>query len=204
MISIPGDRVAGVRQEERRIFGLELKVLSGLPEVVQDQEPVLIGKIVEDLFRVPSQPVADDVEMGLAMQLEVRLQVGAGAPLQGIVHAPVAAARSDRYAVDLDDEERRQGLARGRTYRRRVLARGGEARGPPLRALDSFVAHIDQPLTEFRAERRVDLDAAQSPLMIEQRQLVGQLPDSELSAAESERTSSSSISKFSVYRLAGP
>jgi len=55
-------------------LGLELEILRRFPEVIQNQQPVFVRQVIEHLFRVLSQPVADDVEMSIAVQPEIRLQ----------------------------------------------------------------------------------------------------------------------------------
>ena len=88
----------------------------------------------------------------------------------------------------------------------RALARRGETRRPALRrALDGGMAHIDEALAEQSAERRIHLDPPQSPLVIEQRQLVGELAYSEnFIVAPSDFAAPSSSSSSSEYKLGGP
>jgi len=56
MIAIPADDVAGIGQEQSRILWLHLKVLRRNPEIVEHQQTVFVGQIVENILGVlPSQ-----------------------------------------------------------------------------------------------------------------------------------------------------
>ena len=72
----------GVGEEERGVLRLDVVVLGGLPEVVPDHHAVLVGEVVEGLLGVLADPVADDVEVGVAVEAEVGLQVLAGDALR--------------------------------------------------------------------------------------------------------------------------
>ena len=108
MISIAADDVPSVRQKELGVLRLDLKILSGRPEVVQDQEAVFIREIVKDILGILAEPVADDVEVGGAMQAKIRFQPRTCNALSRIVHAPASAARRDGYTVDTNRKIRRQ------------------------------------------------------------------------------------------------
>ena len=87
-----------------RILGFDVVVLRGFPEIVPHHESVFVGEIVEGLFGILADPVANDVEIGVAMQAKERLQVFAGDAFARIIHTPIATARGDAHAVDLDHQ----------------------------------------------------------------------------------------------------
>ena len=93
MIPIAADDVARVGEKQRRILRLDLEILGRHPEIIQDQQAVFVRQIVEDLFGILAEPVADDVEMRSAVQAEIGLEPLSRDALARIVHAPAAAAR---------------------------------------------------------------------------------------------------------------
>ena len=106
MVAVTQNRVTRIGQEQRRIFGFDIVVLRRLPEIIPDQQAVFIGQIVENLFGVLPYPIADDIQIGIVMQSEIRLQALTRDALQQVVHAPIAAAADDAHSVDLDHEVR--------------------------------------------------------------------------------------------------
>ena len=116
------DGVARVAEEERGVVGLEVVVLRGVPEVVPDEQAVLVGEIVEGLFGVLAHPVADDVHVRVALQTEEGLEARTRDALEHVFHAGGAAAHGDANAVDADDERGLRGDSRW-CRARRVSAR---------------------------------------------------------------------------------
>ena len=86
------------------VLRFEIVVLGRLPEIVPNHEAVFVGESVEVLFRVLAHPVANDVDVRVAMQAEEWFEMADADALAAVVHAPVATARGDAHAVDLDDE----------------------------------------------------------------------------------------------------
>ena len=74
VISIAADDVAGVVEEQLRILDFNLEILGRFPEIVQYQQAIFIGQIVEHLLGILTEPVADDVQVRGLVQLEIRLQ----------------------------------------------------------------------------------------------------------------------------------
>src|ERR1035441_8372291 len=104
MMAEAEDGITSVLEEELRILSFEVVILRGLPEIVPHHQAVLVGEGVEILLRVLAHPVADDVDVGIAVEPEIRLEMRDADSLAAVVHAPVAAPRGDAYAVDLDDQ----------------------------------------------------------------------------------------------------
>ena len=104
MIAEAQDGVARVVEKQRWILGLDVVVLRGFPEVVPHHQSVFVREIVEGLLGVLADPVADDVQVSVAMQPEKRLQMLAGDAFARIVHAPITAAAGDAHAVDFDHQ----------------------------------------------------------------------------------------------------
>ena len=181
MIAVPADDIAGIGEEQRRILRFHLKILRRNPEIVEYQQSVFIRQIVKHIFGILTEPIADDVQVGIAMQLEVRFESLTRDSLARIVHAPASAACGDRHAVHAYDEIRAQNFAADGPDGPRILAGGCQALRPALRrALDGLVTDIDQALAMQGSECRIDLDASQSTIVVEQRQFIGQLANTEV------------------------
>ena len=183
-----------------RVFGLDVVVLGGLPEIVPDHHAVLVGELVEGFFGALADPVADDVEVGVAVEAEERLEALAGDALAEVVHAPVAAARGDAHAIDAEDEigcgaqvvERldggrvfRAGRERGdvragigATFLRR-MAGGSAVGGGNLRMPSWLTSTMGAGGLRLRALAGVILDAAQMAGAVEQAEFVADLADAE-------------------------
>ena len=96
--------VARILQKQRRILRFKVIALRGFPEIVPHHEAIFIGQGVEILLRILAHPVADDVDVRIAMQAKIGLETRNADALAAVVHAPVAAARGDAHAVDLDHQ----------------------------------------------------------------------------------------------------
>ena len=165
-------------RKERHVLGLDVVVLGGGPEVVPDHHAVLVGELVENLFGVLADPVADDVDVGFAVEAEEGFEVLAADALAGVVHAPVAAARGDADAVDLDDEVGEAGLVGDGDDGGGGLGGEGEGRGPVLGGLaHGLVADVDE--IDAGGAGGIDLGAAEVAGVVEERELVGDLADAE-------------------------
>ena len=104
MIPVAADHIPRVGQEQRRILRLDLKVLGRHPEVIEHQQAILVGEVIENVLGILPEPVANDVEMGLPVQPKIGLQPLARNPLARVVHSPAAPARRDGYAIDPNRE----------------------------------------------------------------------------------------------------
>src|SRR5581483_4910621 len=102
MVAKAKNCVAGVVEKQLRILRFDVVVLSGLPEIIPDEQPVLVGEIVENLFRVLPHPVANDVQVCITVQTEIRLEPLARDSLPRIVHSPISTTTGDSHPVDLD------------------------------------------------------------------------------------------------------
>jgi hypothetical protein len=176
VVAIAADDVRGVVQEQRHVLRLQLVVLGRGPEVVQHQQAVLVGQVVEDVLGVLPHPVADGVEVGVLVQAEIGLQPLARHPLAPVVRTPVAAARGDLHAVDLDDQVGRQAGVGHVLHGGRSLPNLGQRGGPAVGDLaDALVAAVGDVLAQLAGLGVVDLDPTQLAVAVHQRQLVGHL-----------------------------
>jgi hypothetical protein len=169
MIAIARDGVGRVGEEELRVLGFDLKILRGLPEVVEDHHAVFVGKVVERRLGVVAHPIADHVHVGFPLKAEVGFELGAAEALHRIVHAPAAAARGDAHAVDAQGEVGERDGGRDGADGRGFLTRRRQALRPAERGLlDGGVADVDQ--REFAGLRigGIDFDAAQAAIAAEQ------------------------------------
>ncbi len=184
MIAEARDGVACVGEEERGVVRLDVVVLRGVPEVIPDEQAVLVGEIVEGFFGVLAHPVADDVHMRVALQAEEGFETLARDALEHVLHAGGAAADGDAHAVDLDDERGLRGEVGGLVNGGRVFAGGGE-RGDPAewRLANAFVGFVDERLVGKCGFGGIDFDAAEMAGGVEQGELVGELADAEAECA---------------------
>ena len=163
-----------------RVLGLHIVILGRLPEIGQDHQTIFVGQVEEALLGILAHPVADDVEVRVAVQAEERLQMGAVDALHEIVHADITAARRDPHAVDPQDEIGGEARIVGQLGdRRRLIATGGEAHRPAVRRLaDTLVTgvHHLRPATHAVEVERHPLQIA---VIVEQRQVIGHLPHAE-------------------------
>ena len=107
MVAVALDRVGGVRQPAFGVGGREVVAVGGNPEIVPDEDAVLVRQRVEALLRLLTHPVAHHRHVRVAVQPEVRFQPFHGrGTFQRVVEAPVAAQDEDALAVDLDDQRR--------------------------------------------------------------------------------------------------
>ena len=104
MIAKTQNSVAGIFQKQSWIFGLYVIVLRRFPEVVPHHESVFVGQIIKNFFRILTDPVADDIQIGIAMQPEIRLQALARDTLARIVHAPVTPATRYAHSIHSYDQ----------------------------------------------------------------------------------------------------
>ncbi len=74
MIAKPQDRIARIVEKQLRVLRLDVVVLRRLPEVIPHQQSIFVGKVVERLFCVLPDPVANDVQIRIMMQTEIRLE----------------------------------------------------------------------------------------------------------------------------------
>src|ERR1035437_2352600 len=195
MIAKVLDGIGAVREEEGWIFGFDVVVLRRLPEVVPHENPIFVGQVEKCLFGALTHPVADDIESGVAIEPEERLEVPTGDTLAGVVHAPISAARGDAYAVHTNDEVRRCAQVGQRLDCWRVLRAGrqrGNMRVEIAAALfrdveclrfgsrnfaHALVAYVDdRSRRTARCSWRI-LYAAQVACAVEQAQLVTDLAD---------------------------
>ena len=173
MVAVAPDDIGRVGEEECGILGLDLEVLGRCPEVVQDQQAILIRKVVEDVLGVLPEPVADDVQVRLLVQAEVGLEALPADALARIIGAPAASAGGDGDAVDPDQQVGRQRWKRRVAHGPGRLA--GERQGlrPAVgRALNGLVGNVDCPNPVSAGQSRIEFYPPKRAEMIEQRQVV--------------------------------
>jgi len=89
MIAEALDGVAGVFEEKRWIFRLDVVILCRRPEVVPDEQSVLVGEIVEHFLGILPDPISNHVDIRVMVQAEVGLEARPRDAFAGVVHAPV-------------------------------------------------------------------------------------------------------------------
>ena len=104
MIAEAQNLVADVGDVGGNVGGIGAVVGIGLEELVPHQDAVLVAELVEIFAGALAYPVANHVEMGELMQVDLGIETLAGNALHGFIESPVAAANEDRNAVDGDGE----------------------------------------------------------------------------------------------------
>ena len=178
----PADRVRRIGEEQRRIARLAIVILGREPEVVEHQHAVFVSQIVEHAFGALAHPVADGIDVGLAVEAEIGFHALARDALHPVVHPPVAATHGDGHAVDADQQIWGEGCVLDRGKRGRASDVASETDCPAaLDLTDRLVPDIEQLLA--RAARRGDRDALQFLGGIDQRKFVADLADAETDCA---------------------
>ena len=99
-MSEPADGVGSVGKKERSVGGFAIVILGRNPEIIEHQQAVFVSEFEEHAFGALPHPVADGVDIGIAVEPEIRLHPLARNALEPVVHSPVAAAHGDRHAID--------------------------------------------------------------------------------------------------------
>ncbi len=95
MVAEAEDLVAHVGHVGVEVFGVGAVGGIGLEELVPEQDAVLVAELVEVLAGGLADPVADEVEVGELMQMDLGVEALAGNALEHLVETPVAAADED-------------------------------------------------------------------------------------------------------------
>lgn len=84
MVAETEDHVARVFEKEGWIFSLGIEILGGIPEAVPDHDAVFVSEFEKGLLSALAEPVADDVDAGFLLELEVGFEVSARNVFHGV------------------------------------------------------------------------------------------------------------------------
>ena len=104
VVAVADDLVGDVGEVGRNVGDVGAVAGVGLEELVPEQDAVFVGHLVEVGASALADPVADHVEVGEGMHVELRVEALAWDALHALVEAPVAAADHDADTVDGDGE----------------------------------------------------------------------------------------------------
>ena len=101
----PADLVRRIQQEECGVLRLRTVHRIGQPEIVPDQDAVLIAGVVKAGMARHPHPVSDHRQIGFRMEPDLVPQGLGCIPFQAVVHAPVATLGQDPDAVAIEGQE---------------------------------------------------------------------------------------------------
>ena len=105
VVAVAQDLVANVGHVRGQVVRIGTVAGVGLEELVPEKDAVFVAELVEVLAGGLADPVADHVEVGDLVHVDLGVEAFAGDALESFVEAPVAAADEDGDAVDGDGED---------------------------------------------------------------------------------------------------
>ncbi len=104
MIAIANHLVGHVGDVGRNVGDIGTVIRIGLEEFVPQQDSVLVGHVVEIGTSALPHPVADHVQIGESVHVELRVQPFPRHTLHAFVESPVTAAHHHAHTIDGDGE----------------------------------------------------------------------------------------------------